>query len=360
MVETLRAALLLVFALVASTGAGQTENVLLVTMDGLRWQELFGGADVRLMQEVPGGAEGRERLRERYDRETAEERRAVLMPYFWSTIAKSGQVYGDPEHGSSVRCTNAKFFSYPGYNELLCGFGDPGVDSNDKLYNRNVTVLEWLNRKPAYEGRVAAYGSWDVFPYIVNDRRSGVYVNAGWVPLEHGADAKELAKINAYAADLPRYFEGVRYDAITFRGALEHLRAEKPRVLYLSLGETDDWAHANRYDLYLDMAVRNDDLIRRLWEAAQEIDQYRRKTALVLTTDHGRGEGPKGWQSHGTDQPGSDRMWVAVMGPDTPAKGVVEGAEATQSQVAATVAALLGEDFTEHDPRVAGPLPVFE
>jgi arylsulfatase A-like enzyme len=198
-----------------------------------------------------------------------------------------------------------------------------------------------------------------VFPFIINDRRSRVYVNAGWAPLEYGDEAT-IAELNAIARDLPRNWAGVRYDAITFRGALEHLKAEKPRVLYLSLGETDDWAHAGRYELYLDAAAVADDQLRRLWETLQSIDTYRGKTTLVIATDHGRGDGPQGWKNHSVDIKGSNRMWMAVMGPDTPARGALKNVEATQSQVAATVAALLGEDFTTHDPRVAKALEVTE
>jgi hypothetical protein len=350
-------ALALSATLISHATALETENVVLVTMDGLRWQEVFGGADERLMQDI--GADERVRVKQRYGAETAEARREALMPFFWSTIATEGQVLGDPSQGSSVKVTNGKDFSYPGYNELLCGFSDPAVDSNEKVYNENVTVLEWLNQKPLFRGRVAAYGSWDVFPFIINDRRSRVYVNAGWTPLEYG-DKATIAELNAIARDLPRNWAGVRYDAITFRGALEHLKAEKPRVLYLSLGETDDWAHAGRYELYLDAAAVADDQLRRLWETLQSMDEYRGKTSLVITTDHGRGDGPQGWKNHSVDIEGSNRMWIAVIGPDAPARGVLKKVEATQSQVAATVAGLLGEDFAASDSRVAKALELGE
>jgi hypothetical protein len=125
----------------------------------------------------------------------------------------------------------------------------------------------------------------------------------------------------------------------------------------MALGETDDWAHEGRYDLYLDAAWRNDRYIQELWETAQALPEYRGRTSLVLTTDHGRGDGREGWKSHGVAFEGSDRMWIAVMGPDTPAQGVRENISVTQSQVAATVAALLGLNFGAFDSRIAAPLP---
>ncbi|MBK6487353.1 MAG: hypothetical protein IPF98_10885 [Gemmatimonadetes bacterium] len=48
---------------------------------------------------------------------------------------------------------------------------------------------------------------------------------------------------------------------------------------------------------------------------------------------------------------------MAVIGPDTPALGERNGiAPVTQSQVAATVAALLGEDWNARSPRAGRPL----
>ena len=84
----------------------------------------------------------------------------------------------DRPSGARAAILNGKKFSYPGYSELLVGFHDPRIDSNAKRPNPNSTVLEFVNRQPAMRGRVAAFGSWDVFPYIVNEERSGILVNA--------------------------------------------------------------------------------------------------------------------------------------------------------------------------------------
>jgi hypothetical protein len=332
-----------------------TQNVILVTLDGLRWQELFGGADESLINADFGGVKDVDAVRDRFWREAPEERRVALMPFFWGMIAAEGRVYGDAEQGSIARVTNGLNFSYPGYNEILTGRADPRIDSNDKIPNPNVTVLEWLHRRPEFHGRVAAFCSWDVFPFIINDERSGIPVNAGWQPLTIGPDANQLHDLNQFAAELPHNWHNVRYDYFTFRGAEEYLRQKKPRVLYVSLGETDDWAHARRYDLYLDAARRNDDYLRRLWETAQSLPEYAGKTSLVVTTDHGRGDTRESWINHGKEMPEAAPIWIAVLGPDTPRGPPPEGV-VTQSQVAATVAALLGADYHGAHPEVAPPL----
>ncbi len=338
----------------------RTENVILITLDGLRWQEVFAGADDAMMNDDFGKVKDLPRLKRRYERPTATERREVLMPFLWSTIAKEGVLLGNPEDDSEVVVTNRLNFSYPGYSEILCGVVDPGIDSNSKINNPNVTVLEWLNRREDFRGKVAAFCSWDVFPFIINEERSGISVNAGWEPLAQGRgrNSTVLQELDEIGSELPQYWDNVRYDYFTFRGAEECLKSEQPRVLYVSLGETDDWAHAGRYDLYLDAAWHNDDYIRRLWETAQSLPQYKGKTSLVITTDHGRGDDRVEWKNHGEDVPDCERIWIAVLGPDTNPSSVTV-THATQAQTAATVAALLGLDFRADVPAAATALAVF-
>jgi hypothetical protein len=343
----------------------RTRNVLLVTIDGLRWQEVFGGTDVTLMEKEAGGVKDVPALKERFQRATAAESRKTLMPFFWNTIAEQGIVFGDPEQESKAVVTNGLNFSYPGYSEILCGFADPMIDSNAKKNNTNMTVLEWMKQKPGFENSVAAFCSWDVFPFIINEPRSGIPVNAGWEPLGTdvslslaGTEAEEtLRQLDAVSTEFPRYFPEVRYDYVTFRGAEEYLKVKRPRLMYLSLGETDDWAHAGRYDLYLDAAFRSDDYIRRLWTLLQSIPEYRDCTTLILTTDHGRGDNRIDWKSHGEKIENSEYIWMAVVGPDTP-HTIIKGTTVTQSQIAATVAACLGYDYPAEVPQATPPLPV--
>jgi hypothetical protein len=357
-------AALVVLALVVARGAraqdpaqgGPALNVFVVTLDGLRWQEMFAGFESALNTKADGGVADPAALAQRFDRETPEARREALLPFLWSVVAREGQVLGDPAKGSLVRITNGLWFSYPGYNEMLSGAADPRVDSNDKKVNPNLTVLEWLNGRPGFEGRVAAFGSWDVLPFIVAADRSRLPVNGDGLAVQ--APSTECQRLlNDFTADLPTYWQGTRFDAPTMQGALEYLRTRKPRVLYVMLGETDEWAHERRYDQYLDAAWRGDRFVRRLWDAAQADPDYRGKTALVLATDHGRGATPRDWTDHGKKVPAAERIWMAALGPTTPPLGVRQGVTATQSQLAASVAALLGLDFRAASRKAAPPLP---
>ncbi len=346
-------------------------NVVLVTMDGLRWQELFLGADKRLMNRDAGGVRDADALEKQFWRESPIERREQLMPFFWANVAEQGIVFGNPEEESRAVVTNGLYFSYPGYSELLCGFADPAIDSNAKKNNPNVTVLEWLNLQPSFRGKVAAFCSWDVFPFIINRQRSGVPVNAGWEPMvdvlsptdhadpELRAARQRLEQLDRVGEQMPHVWQNVRYDYLTFRVAEEYVRLNKPRVLYLSLGETDDWAHEGRYDLYLDAARRNDDYIRQLWTLLQSMPEYQNNTTLIITTDHGRGDDRVGWKSHGRDVADCNFIWIAVLGPNIQADAE-KPPQVTQSQIAATVAAAVGENFRADHAQASAALPVFK
>jgi len=333
-------ALLCVLAPVcAAPATTQTKHILFVMTDGLRWEEVFGGTDSSLLEKGQSAVS-----------------REALMPFLWTVIAKQGQIFGNRKEGSDAYVTNSFFFSYPGYSETLCGFADPRVSSNDKIPNPNVTVLEWLNKKPAYRGQIAAFGAWDVFPFIFNEERAGFPVNAGYDAFTAIPGTPHLDLLNRIKTETPRIWPDEPFDLVPFHTALEYLRARDPKILYLSLGETDEWAHAGNYSEYLKSIRRVDDYLRELWETVQSMPEYRGNTTLIFSPDHGRGEGPA-WKNHGEKVPESKYIWMAFLGPDTAALGErVHIPAVTQSQIAATLAGLLGEDYSSDVPRAGKPI----
>lgn len=322
------------------------DNVVLITLDGLRWQELFGGAvDSMMLNKVL--VKDTAALMNKYSAATPKEAREKLMPWFWNTLAKEGQLYGNRWLGNKMNCTNRYWFSYPGYNEILTGFSDPLVDSNAKKYNENKTVLEWLHEKPEFTGKVAAFCSWDVFPYIVNDQRSGIPVNAGFRKASDNYLSYTEQVLNDLQDQIPSPWSSVRLDAFTHNFMLEYMKKHHPRVVYISYGETDDFAHDGRYDHYLNSAHQTDKWLEELWNYLQSDPFYKNKTSIVITTDHGRGTSPMTeWKSHGTIYKGSDEIWAAALGPNVPALGESsEKKQLAQDQIAKTVAAMLGYEY---------------
>ncbi len=341
-------ALILFLILMPLTGTSQnkTSNVVLITLDGFRWQELFGGAVDTLMNDLTFVKDTAE-LQRLFGGSTPIERREKLLPWFWSEIGKKGQVYGNKWHGNNVNCSNPHWFSYPGYNEILVGYSDPYVDSNEKKYNQNETVLEWLHKKEEFAGKVAAFGSWDVFNYIINDKRSGIPVNAGYENATGEFLTCKEQTLNEIQIQFLSPWSGTRYDAFTHHYALEYMKKNHPRVLYISYGETDDFAHDGKYDRYLKSAHQTDLFLQEIWNYLQKDDFYRGKTTLLISTDHGRGSSPKAeWKSHGKIYEGSPAIWIAALGPDTPAIGEVkEKGQRFQNQIAKTLAHFLNYEY---------------
>jgi len=353
----LRSLLALFLALLAPLAASAAENVIFITWDGFRWQEMFGGAEQALISKDLGGVPEVAETKAAFWAATPQERREKLLPFVWGVVAKQGQIFGDPERKSIAKVTNGLKFSYPGYNEMFVGYPNPAIISNSKVNNPNVNVLEHLHRQKEFAGKVAAFATWDVMEFILHRERAGMIVHTGWIPLRDDPLTPGQKRVNDMVRDLPRLWRGNCYDVITHEAAKEHLLKHKPRVLYIGLGETDEWAHAKRYDLYLEAAQRSDRQLKELWELLQADPQYKGKTTVILTTDHGRGLG-KLWTNHSPTTEGAEFVWMAALGADIPALGVREGVETTQSQIAATLAAAVGVDYCKAYPRAASPLPL--
>ena len=339
----------------ASAGTSRTENVFLIISDGFRWQEVFNGAEADLMTEKEGGVKDPNKLHTQFWRDTPEARRGALLPFIWGQIGRQGQIFGNQNKGSVVSVTNGKKFSYPGYNEILTGFGDPEIHTNDKRLNPNVNVFEWLNGRPGLRGRVAVFGTWDVFPYIFNVERSRLPIWPAWEPRFSAWEIHPPGFVTELVRDTTPIWEDLIHDSFLIHAVTDHVAHKRPRLVFVGFGETDEWAHAGRYDLYLRAAHHVDEFVHRLWDTAQSMSQYRSKTTFILTADHGRGSGEKGWKDHGELVDGAEGDWIAVLGPDTPPLGERTAIRSvTENQIAATIAALLGEDFHSAFPK-SGP-----
>jgi Metalloenzyme superfamily len=345
-------------AAAAPMPAGKTRNVVLIVSDGLRWQEVFTGADPTLLNEKEGGSWLSEAdLKKRYWRPDADARRAALFPFLWGTVAKQGQIYGNQLKGSVAHVTNGKAFSYPGYNEMSTGYPNDAIDSNEFGPNPNATVFEWLNKFDEYRGRVAIFGTWNVYDNIFNKGRSGLVMQTGWSLPQKAHETPRDALLRELFDTSTRFDEEDVWNSFLQVPLLDYVKSAHPRVLFVGYGETDNWAHQGRYDLVLDSAHRMDHLVKQLWDTMQAIPEYHGTTTFIITTDHGRGSGLTEWKEHGVEERGSENIWIAVIGPDTAPLGErTRVGTVAQAQIAATVAALVGKDYHAAEPKAALPI----
>lgn len=337
---------------------GPSRKVILVTLDGVRPAEFFGGMDSSIAANPDSSGIGDSaRVWRAYWRATRTERRRAVMPFFWDSLAPRGLVVGDPALGGRATISNSQGFSAPGYLEILTGRAQPEVTSNDPVRYPYETILQFARRRLRLGPmQVVTFASWENFRTYVSNRRGDVYVNAGFDTVPPAFSSPGLARLTALQERALPAWEGSRLDAFTGGLALEFLRQQRPPVMFVSFNDTDDFAHLRKYGRVLDAMQGADQFLRDLWRALQSLPAYRGSTTLVITTDHGRGLTPGDWTDHGRETRGSAEIWLAVVGPTTPA-GQGAGLNATQSQVAATVLRCLGLDPAEFSTEAAPPLP---
>jgi hypothetical protein len=353
--------LLLVTAVTSHTQAPQSaaDNVILITLDGARLEEMFGGMQLDILQSTlrqGQRAEDSPSYR-RFWAETPKARREKLMPFFWKTLmAAHGSIAGNPAAGSIVQLTNRHRFSYPGYSEILLGEAhDDVINSNNPNRSPYPTVLEAM-REHLRVGpeRIATVASWAHFNAIVEHTEGATAVNAGQEVFDAGPDRPLL---NALQVEASIPWGDMRHDAFTFRVAMAQLASTRPRVLYLALGETDDWAHDGRYDRVLEAYLRTDTYLEQLWNWLESQPDYRGRTHVLITTDHGRGRTAKDWRDHGAKIEGAQDVWIAFASPAMRQRG--EWSNQTRlstSQIAATLARWVGLDWNRMRPNAGQPI----
>jgi len=334
-------------------------NVILITLDGARHQEIFTGLDAGIVRAGLKEKETLERsaLYKRYWAGSAEDRREKVMPFFWGEwVKRHGSIAGNRALGSRVVVTNRHRFSYPGYAEILTGAARPRIASNDNKRYEFPTLLDVLMRRLSLsQTQVAAFGSWETFNWIVSNRDDAFTINAGYEAFD--SKDPEMRQLSRAQFETQTPWDTVRNDMYTFRLALAHLRTARPRALYLALGETDDWAHDERYDRVIQTLERTDGWFRELWTWLQSDEQYRDNTAILVTVDHGRGRSPKIWGRHGEHVEGADETWAAFIGPDWPRRGEWSGGPVIgANQFAATLAKAVGIDLQQDIPEAAPPI----
>lgn len=332
----------------------KTENIVLITIDGARTQEVFGGLDLDVLKaKTKKGAVEDTALYKKYWAPTGQERREKIMPYFWGTLMKTrGSIAGNRELGSTAEVTNDMRFSYPGYNEILTGqANDAVITSNSKLRNPNVTFLEFLKKKLKVDTKkVASFSSWEVIDWAGEHEVGAITSICGYETFE--SKDPETKFYNKLQFEVPSpWGDAERWDFFTHKLALGYMKEFKPRVMYISFGDTDEYAHEGNYSMLLDTYVRTDKWLRELIEFLDTDSQYKGKTSIVITIDHGRGSTTKDWTDHGKEIMDAKYIWAAFISPDSSLRGEWKNTENIyQNQIAATLCRFLNIDYSENNP----------
>lgn len=332
-------------------------NLIIITIDGFRWQELFNGADSTIINN-PKFVKDTGLLKQMYWDNDLNERRKMLMPFVWKTLEKKGALYGNRDYENKVSVANDYSFSYAGYNEIFTGYADPAIIANRKKRNSNENLLNFLNEQPEYKNKVAAFTSWNLFEYILNKQQGNFYLNSGYQTISHDSLTNTEVIVNAIQQNVMNNKNDTRNDMLTFVTAKEYMQNHHPKVIYIGFGETDEYAHGSNYDGYLQSAHLFDEYIAQLWYLVNKDPFYKDNTSIIITTDHGRGQRANNWVRHGILTTGSTETWLMTLGPGFKTGGEIKTKSAFfNDQLAQTIAGMLGFNFTAQHS-VADPISI--
>jgi hypothetical protein len=286
-------------------------NVVLVTIDGVRWQEIFAGADPSLADAsgLPHGAARTAR---------------GLTPNLHRLFFDQGTVLGDPRLGKPLNASGPRFVSLPGYVEMVTGAASGCVDNECEPRLGWDVVLSAGRTSPPGQG-AAVFASWERIARTVPGDASGTIVQAGRGPRD----------------DEPPYPGNGDYrpDRRTAALAMDYLVSHRPRFLWIALGDTDEWAHRRDYRGYLEALRFADDVVGELSAHLAELGSFGARTTLLVTTDHGR---DRDFAGHGG--PASAGVWLMARGGPVAARGPLPLSRVRHLRdVAPTISALLGE-----------------
>ncbi|HEY4966300.1 MAG TPA: hypothetical protein VII28_07865, partial [Puia sp.] len=91
--KILLASLCLFSSVSAFSQSHKTENLIVVTLDGMRWQEVFGGIDSQIVVNKKFTWDSAA-VAERFSAANRNQRKEKLFPFLWNIMGVQGQLYG--------------------------------------------------------------------------------------------------------------------------------------------------------------------------------------------------------------------------------------------------------------------------
>lgn len=308
----------LLAATISQDEPAKATSLVLVTIDGSRWQEIFTGTDEALAAQAHVRAKTP----------------AELVPTLSRWMTSDGLAIGAPGHGE-MRATGPNYVSLPGYAEILSGRAPTRCQSNECAAAIEPTFID--DAIAAFpRDAVAVISSWESIRRVASTQAERLVWSTG------RSDAHDVpdAWLAAGRARAPWPGQGdYRPDDETAKLALRVIEEMRPRVTFVGFGDTDEHAHHGDYARYLDALTRADAFLEQLERALEESGEAAR-TTIIVTCDHGRNAA---FREHGGAWLESGRVWLIARGAGVARAGLVDLAHGARlSDIAPTARVLLG------------------
>jgi len=266
----------------------KTEHVIIVVMDGARYQETFGDS-----------------LR-RY------------IPYL-NRLKHQGFLYTNFQN-------NGPTLTNSGHASILTG-NYQCIKNNGSQLPKNPNLFQYYQREKGID-------------------KTKTWIVSSKGKLEMLANAKNRKWWNRY---MPMTYCGVRGQSVVYEGdnqnyekVKEVISAFHPRLMLVNFLEADARGHNGNWEGYVGGIKNIDFLTNELWNYVQNDPVMKDKTTVIITNDHGRhNDGRRsGFKEHGDHCSGCKHIFLMGLGPDFKSGEVVEkGAELID--ISATIAHLL-------------------
>lgn len=267
------------------------QNVILITVDGVRFQEMFYGVRFPLKAHEKLGTE--------------------LLPGL-KTLEHTGEAISFRH----MFVANPVAVSLPGYRSILSGEYESSCDANNCTNTTRRTIFDDLYDQGFSKVNLAVFGSWNTISYATESVPGRIVQNVQqheyWESNLTMDEMLQLSAINTEMLKNPPPWGVSRYDKYTFALAKFYLKKHRPRFLYLQMGDTDEYGHHKDYKNYIQAIRTLDQQVAEIRNMLHGLGEYGDHTSIVITTDHGRGSSFM-WPHHSREILSAHFVWAYVL-----------------------------------------------